>query len=305
MQNNSNNEQFQSVERFLDDPEVTVSFPFFPEDGNMDNIPSPSFYFLHYHHMLEIGYCDKGSGIFNVENKVIPFQAECISIMLPEQFHSAQSNANNLSHWKFLYISLDKLFVFPRDSHRLDEIKAKWQNYSLPNIISKSEDPIMYALTKMIIEEARNRKKHFLDVIAPSLMTLLEIHFRHGKKNHEQEQNKLNAFHKIENAFNYININYSKEIAIKELSDMCFLSEASFRRYFHDFAKCSPYEYINSVRLNRAAVALLDPERKILDISQSVGFTTLSSFNRAFLKYFKKTPRDYRKEHSNSNNENE
>lgn len=37
--------------------------------------------YLHYHNELELGWCTEGSGIFFVEDKVIPFQAPCASVI--------------------------------------------------------------------------------------------------------------------------------------------------------------------------------------------------------------------------------
>ena len=46
--------------------------------------------YLHYHNELELGWCTEGSGIFFVEDKVIPFQAPCASVIYQGQIHIAQ-----------------------------------------------------------------------------------------------------------------------------------------------------------------------------------------------------------------------
>ena len=45
--------------------------------------------YLHYHNELELGWCTEGSGIFFVEDKVIPFQAPCASVSLHRTFPTA------------------------------------------------------------------------------------------------------------------------------------------------------------------------------------------------------------------------
>ena len=53
-------------------------------------------------------------------------------------------------------------------------------------------------------------------------------------------------------------------------------------------------DYINSLRVSNACKHLLKTDLSITEISEIVGFNTLRTFNRAFVKQMGITPSDYR-----------
>ena len=53
-------------------------------------------------------------------------------------------------------------------------------------------------------------------------------------------------------------------------------------------------DYVNNLRVNSAADLLKNSDKKIADISEDVGFGTIRSFNRAFLRAMHMTPKEYR-----------
>ena len=64
-----------------------------------------------------------------------------------------------------------------------------------------------------------------------------------------------------------------------------------FRRYLHD----TPVHYLVKYRLQEAANLLLTTEKKIIVISQNVGFENIDYFCKTFKKYYQMTPTEYRK----------
>lgn len=58
--------------------------------------------YLHYHN--ELGLCTEGSGIFFLEDQIIPFQAPCVSVIYSGQIHIAQTNPDHPARWYFLHV---------------------------------------------------------------------------------------------------------------------------------------------------------------------------------------------------------
>ena len=73
--------------------------------------------YLHYHNELELGWCTEGSGIIFVEDKVIPFQAPCASVIYQGQIHIAQSNPDKPAKWYF--INVDECILSAKDDESL------------------------------------------------------------------------------------------------------------------------------------------------------------------------------------------
>ena len=55
-------------------------------------------------------------------------------------------------------------------------------------------------------------------------------------------------------------------------------------------------DYVNSLRISNACKQLIKSDASITEISENVGFNTLRTFNRAFMKQTGMTPSEYRKQ---------
>ena len=87
-----------------------------------------------------------------------------------------------------------------------------------------------------------------------------------------------------------------QQFTIEYLADLCHWSPTHFRRVFHDIMGTSPLDFVNSTRISKACDLLRSTEESVLDISETVGFHSVSSFNRYFLKIMQISPREYRKQ---------
>jgi AraC-like DNA-binding protein len=72
---------------------------------------------------------------------------------------------------------------------------------------------------------------------------------------------------------------------------LCGMSEAGFRRLFGEYTGCSPVEYRNDLRLERARLLLQSGEYNVSEAAEAVGFTNLSFFIRLYKKKFGHTPK--------------
>jgi len=97
-------------------------------------------------------------------------------------------------------------------------------------------------------------------------------------------------------ALDYIEDNYAQQFTINDLADLCHWSPTHFRRVFHDIMGTSPLDFVNNTRITKACMMLRTTEDSILNISENVGFRSVSSFNRYFIKKMEMSPRDYRKQ---------
>ena len=68
-----------------------------------------------------------------------------------------------------------------------------------------------------------------------------------------------------------------------------------FCRYFKENLGKTATEYINEVRVEKAAEALIETDEKIINIAQNSGFENMGYFIRRFKKEKGVTPSEYRK----------
>lgn len=74
-----------------------------------------------------------------------------------------------------------------------------------------------------------------------------------------------------------------------------------FRAEYH----ITPLAYVNSLRVKRAQLLLTTTKKTVLDIAQSCGFGSLSSFYNCFKKQTGMSPSSFRKQREEINNDNQ
>ena len=93
----------------------------------------------------------------------------------------------------------------------------------------------------------------------------------------------------------YIDANLDADLTLATLSKRCFYNPSYFSRVFKEKFQMPLLEYVNRKRIAYAVQLLEKTEFSIDIIGAKVGFSDRSAFYRAFSKYVKSTPSDYRK----------
>ena len=84
-------------------------------------------------------------------------------------------------------------------------------------------------------------------------------------------------------------------IPISELAKSCNISEVYFRKLFKKEMGVSPVEYRNRLRLERAKQYLEYGDISVQEISDELGYSTVSHFIKIFREEFGVPPLEYRK----------
>jgi len=93
----------------------------------------------------------------------------------------------------------------------------------------------------------------------------------------------------------YIEQNIHEPITLSELSRCAGYSPFHSARIFKELTGRTPFEYIRSLRLSRAALVLRDEKAKVIDVALDFVFDSHEGFTRAFSKEFGITPHRYSK----------
>lgn len=106
--------------------------------------------------------------------------------------------------------------------------------------------------------------------------------------------------HRLERVFDFIRINYAREISLKEVSDMVNMPEVSFSRFFKKRTGRTFIESLNDIRIGHATRMLINSTHTISEISYKCGFNNLSYFNRMFKRKNGCTPSIFRENYMDS-----
>lgn len=98
----------------------------------------------------------------------------------------------------------------------------------------------------------------------------------------------------IQRTLDYIEGNLHERITLEGLAELACFSPFHYHRVFQFLVGETVMEYVRKRRLTHAALRLLQSEDKVIDIAFDLGFQYHESFNRAFKKYYGRSPREYR-----------
>lgn len=105
----------------------------------------------------------------------------------------------------------------------------------------------------------------------------------------------MDYFHRIQKVLNYIEDKLEENITIEELAGISYFSKFHFHRIFHAIVGVPVMEYIRKRRLSRAALEIIESNRRITDIALDYQFNTHDAFTRAFKRLYGVSPDEYRK----------
>lgn len=107
------------------------------------------------------------------------------------------------------------------------------------------------------------------------------------------------AEEKIKRVLRYIKDNYTFNLSREGLAASINIHPDNLSKLFKMSTSMKLGDYVNDLRIKDAAKKLVETDEKVIDIAFSVGFDSLRTFNRVFLKFMKATPENYRKINKN------
>ena len=109
-----------------------------------------------------------------------------------------------------------------------------------------------------------------------------------------RDNTSKNAADNITRALAYLSEHIEESPSISSLAELCNVSEVYFRRQFKKHIGTSPVEYRNTLRLDRARSYLEYGEISVQEISDTLGYSTVSHSIKEFKARFGVSPLKYR-----------
>ena len=284
---------------------LPIHFPVLLLTGNRWRISDKKSGRLHFHNCLEIGICHSDSGIMEFEDMPMKFHIGDITFIPKDLPHTTYSDPDTASLWSYIFLDPEELFrdIIDFSTQNL-EITTSTSSLSPYLILSKKEHPKVNFLVSSVIEEMKEQKFNYQTSVRGLLLSLCIELFRIQKDNKQEVEIKHQDEIKetpenalvISPVLDYIRKNYMLQFTIEDLAMISHLSVTHFRRVFHDIMGTNPLDYVNKTRIYKACSLLKSTEDSILSISEQVGFHSVSSFNRYFIKVIGVSPRVWRRQ---------
>ena len=255
---------------------------------------------LHYHNMYEIGICVKGCGEYQINDRVYRFKVGDIVFINHFTPHYSNSQSGYPAKWKIVFFDPIRLMQL---AGMLDPDKALLTaQFDIPfnGVFAPDEQPQLTEFIKRIIKQAETKDEYTDINMAFSIGNFIIECTRYFKAHPELKNDHMmskNQYHKITPAISAINARMANSAEIEEaaLAKLCKMSASNLRRLFKEYTGLSPKEYINNTRMAYAEYLLTNTNMTVLKISNEVGYSEVSGFNRIFKLTFGMSPSNYRK----------
>ena len=245
---------------------------------------TPLQYPAHFHYHIEMVKMTKGSvHCFTDANKYTVKEGD-LFISFPNQIHYYESFEPE--EYQIFYINPEvvpqfmKLFEtnVPRSSHIPAAKVTPKLNLLLEGILDTCEE------VKRGEKYAEEMRSGYVLAFFSELLRSMELY--------GPDSGELSA---LKNIVDYCSRNYTKEISLETLSKELHISKYYISHLFGSRLNMRFNDYVNSLRISKACLLLTDSDMSITAISDRVGFSTIRTFNRAFLRQTGRSPSDYRR----------
>lgn len=148
-----------------------------------------------------------------------------------------------------------------------------------------------------LLLEASSKKDQYQMLIKSALYELCGTFMRYMPSftiDIKRVNQRLSGLKLMQDALNYIENNYAREISLREAAGQVDLSVFHFSRLFKNMSGMNFKTFLNSVRINRAESLLRENDRSVIDIAFECGFNSIRTFNRVFKTVKGCTPSELR-----------
>ncbi|MBR2042977.1 MAG: AraC family transcriptional regulator [Clostridia bacterium] len=234
----------------------------------------------HLHNEYELIYCFDGSFDAIIDSKSYTINKGQFSISFPNQGH----------YYCYDRSQPIKVCILIFNSQVLPEIN-KILDTSIPlhPIYTPSNFEYIEELIQKMYENRRHddfsilKRSGYLKLLAGEIFMNMEL-----IPNRKTDPKILSSI------MDYCNNNFASNIHLKDLEEHLHINKYYISHIFREKVKMGFNEYVHSLRIKAAQKLLIETDETITTIAYNVGFNTVRSFNRSFLKISGMTPGEYR-----------
>ena len=255
---------------------------------------------LHFHNLLEIGYCYEGRGELVFEDTVYPYEAGVITVIPKNYPHTTNGVRQVTNRWEYLFVDAEKMVhqLFGGQKRQAELVMERLGRQAI--CTTQERQPEMAALIRRVLGEMRDHREMYAESVY-GLMKALFVEISRYAAEHSEKREELFRLKKpeqvqIARALEYVGDYYDHPLRIGDLAGACHMSETHFRRLFVRCMGMHPVDYINQVRVKMACERLKKTNEPISYVAVKCGFSSLATFNRNFRKITGASPNEWKKQ---------
>ena len=237
---------------------------------------------MHLHYNVEIAFIYDGETDVSIDNApATKAGGGDVILIFPNQIHAFSTRINERHI----------LLVF--DPQTMPEFSSLFtEHIPISNIIrGAANDRELRTLIERISELYSKSEAPYKDSILRGYLLAFV-----GRLFSMTKFKKVNAedIHALGSVMNYCLGHYSDNLSLDLLQKKLHISKYYISHIMNQKLGMGFNDYVNSIRISNACRLLTESDMPIGEISEAVGFNTVRTFNRAFVKHMGMSPREYR-----------
>ncbi|GGA28627.1 AraC family transcriptional regulator [Paenibacillus physcomitrellae] len=258
---------------------------------------------LHWHNEMEIIYLAKGTAVFKVEGREFSAQAGDAVIVHPGEHHSGIKDHSRETCYYSIVFKLSWLSSLQHDRIQEQFLGPIQQgDIRLPAYLSAT-GPNAHILDyfRQLVNGYESRLPAYELSVKGLMLQLFAEFFQQGLvvKSAEGKTNQGREMHQqIKLVLNYMEEHCHEKLDLDALASVVSLSRSHFCKFFKTQTGMRPMEYLNYIRVNKAAHLLLTGSYNVLEAALECGFQNVSYFAKWFKVYMNMSPSAYKAQHT-------
>ena len=171
-------------------------------------------------------------------------------------------------------------------------------NYGVYNLTQTQQERFLH-MYDVLTTEFSNRSRSYKAVIEMEIIRYFIDFIRDNPKltpvKDETAVHKSSKYQTIYNIADYISDHYAEPITLDGLAGIFYLSKFYLSRSFKEVTGYGVNEYVNILRTKRAKQLLEETSLSISEIAATVGYESITYFEKVFKTYMSISPLKYRK----------
>ena len=246
---------------------------------------------MHYHPYYEINFLLSGKRKYIFNNQIIEMNPQDVLIVKPNDLHKVIKADNETYERYIINVDASMILSLKKYNKKIEEIFKK-------NILRLDELDFQNLINLIKVIEREKKEEEYYYSVRNYLERIFLDLLSYNSFEASDSQLTINDM-RLQDALNYIDLHYNENLKIETCAKVSCMSISLFTKTFHKKVNKNFKEYVNYIRIKKACDLMIDTNLTITEISEEVGFDSLSYFGLIFKKYIGISPKEYRMKHTN------
>lgn len=247
----------------------------------------------HLHTCYEFVHFISGNPMYTVEGHEYRISPGDIIFTRPNELHSFSFPKKCIFERQFFHIYPDYIKDFPEITELIKHYHGGCKNYIPAQVVQQYDLPKIFAILRQY-NDSTNPETH---AVAYSCAILLMVKMNEILRTIDFDALRPPGNPTIRKILDFIDSALVEKLTLDNIAKATFLSPVYLSSLFKKEMGMTIKDYINMNRILLAKNRILNGE-KISSLYHKCGFNDYSTFYRAFLKYVKMSPDEFKKQTS-------